>query len=292
MAEFTTMDFMYVLIACIFAILIGVFLAKKQARAFSGQRKGDLPEVNFFDYGDMRFLHLGTPAVQGSMKISKPFEIHLEYVQRMMAWLLLTDLDRVSHMHAMQLGLGAASLTKFCYSHLHMQTTAVELNPHVVETCRLWFHLPDNNAKLQVVLGDAGEVIGQDLWHEKIDILQVDLYDQDAARPVLDTEDFYRDCHRALTHDGCMTVNLFGRDARYDASLKKITAVFGPDAVWAFKPTTAGNTIVLAFRQARMWDPQALLSQAQTIQARWPLPATAWLKVLAPAHEKRTQSGR
>jgi len=118
------MDFVYVLIACVFAILIGVFLAKKQARAFSGQSNGNLPTVNFFDYGNMRFLHLGTPAVQGSMKISKPFEIHLDYVQRMMAWLLFANLDRVSHLRAMQLGLGAASLTKFCYSHLHMQTTA------------------------------------------------------------------------------------------------------------------------------------------------------------------------
>ncbi len=290
--HFTWADLAFGLTACVFALLIGVVLAKKQARAFSGQRHGNLPEVNFFDYGDMRFLHLGTPAVQGSMKISKPFEIHLDYVQRMMAWLLFTNLDRVSQLHAMQLGLGAASLTKFCHSQLHMHTTAVELNPHVIETCRLWFNLPDDNAKLQVVLGDAGEVIRQDLWHEKIDILQVDLYDQDAACPVLDTEDFYRDCHRALTHDGCMTVNLFGRDARDDASLKKIAAVFGPDAVWAFKPTTAGNTIVLAFRQARVWDPQALLSQAQAIQARWPLPATTWLKVLAPVHEKRTQLGR
>lgn len=282
MAEFTSMDFVYGLIACIFAILIGVFLAKKQARAFSVQSQGRLPAVNFFDYGDMRFLHLGTPAVQGSMKISKPFEIHLDYVQRMMGWLLFADLDRVSQLHAMQLGLGAASLTKFCYSHLHMQTTAVELNPQVVETCRLWFKLPEDNPKLQVVLGDAGEVISQGQWHGKIDALQVDLYDQDAACPVLDTEDFYRDCQRSLTDNGCMTVNLFGRASSYEASLKKITTVFGQHAVWAFKPTKAGNTIVLALRQPRMQDSHALLSQAQRIQTRWPLPATTWLKALAP----------
>lgn len=44
-----------------------------------------LPEVNFSDWGDIRYLHLGTEWVQGSMKLDAPFEIELEYVQRMMA---------------------------------------------------------------------------------------------------------------------------------------------------------------------------------------------------------------
>ena len=116
----------------------------------------------------------------------------------------------------------------------------------------------------------------------RIDALQVDLYDQQAACPVLDTEDFYRDCRNMLTLDGCMTVNLFGQACNTDDSIQKITAVFGSGAVWSFKPTTAGNTIVLAWRQPRVFDKSHLQSQAQTIEARWPLPATKWLKALAP----------
>ena len=50
-----------------------------------------LPEVNFSDHGDIRYLHLGTEWVQGSMRLDEPFEIDLEYVQRMMAWLLFVD---------------------------------------------------------------------------------------------------------------------------------------------------------------------------------------------------------
>ena len=76
--------------------------------------KRALPEVNFSDFGDVRYLHLGTEWVQGSMKLDAPFEIELEYVQRMMAWLLFADPAEVSKRHAMQLGLGAGSLTKFC----------------------------------------------------------------------------------------------------------------------------------------------------------------------------------
>ncbi len=287
----TTLDWVLGFMACGFALWLGVSLAKKQARAFSGQTSQDgnnhshpsgLPPVTCVDYGDMRFLHLGSPAVQGSMKISQPFEIHLDYVQRMMGWLLLTNLDQVHRLRAMQLGLGAASLTKFCHTQLGMHTTAVELNPQVIATCRQSFHLPDNSATLQVLVGDAADAARDPQWHGKIDVLQVDLYDQDAARPVIDTEDFYNDCCQLLTAHGCMTVNLFGRASRYEESLKKIRAAFGPHAVWAFKPTAAGNSIVMACRTPRVFDKEALQTQAQAIEARWNLPATQWLKVLAP----------
>ena len=89
-----------------------------------------LPEVNFSDAGDVRYLHLGTEWIQGSMRIDDPYDIDLEYVQRMMAWLLFVEPHTVAKRHAMQLGLGAASLTKFCHKKLRMKTTAIELNPH------------------------------------------------------------------------------------------------------------------------------------------------------------------
>ncbi len=275
---FSASELIFGLLACIAAMSTGVFMAKRQARAFNG-RPG---EVNFYDYGDMRFLHLGSTAVQGSMKISQPFEIHLEYVQRMMAWLLFVDLDRVNQLHAMQLGLGAASLTKFCHLRLNMQTTAVELNPQVIETCRLWFNLPEDNAKLQVIQSDAADVARDTQWHGKIDVLQVDLYDQEAARPVLDSEDFYRDCRHLLTSSGCMTVNLFGHASSYEDSLKNMTNAFGQDCVWAFKPTSSGNSIVLAFSKPQALDKNALTQRAKEIQARWHLPANKWLKSLMP----------
>ncbi|MDP3132133.1 MAG: spermidine synthase, partial [Burkholderiaceae bacterium] len=111
-----------------------------------------LPEVNFSDYGDVRCLHLGTEWVQGSMLLDRPYDIELEYVQRMMAWLLFDDPATAPKKHAMQLGLGAAALTKFCRKKLRMKTTAIEINPQVVSACRFWFKLPPDDAKLLVVL--------------------------------------------------------------------------------------------------------------------------------------------
>ena len=45
----------------------------------------ELPEVSISDDGELRHLHLGTPWIQGSMRVDAPFDIALEYVQRMMA---------------------------------------------------------------------------------------------------------------------------------------------------------------------------------------------------------------
>jgi len=281
-SNLTPLDLWLAAIACILAIFLGALLAKKQKRSFINATDGVHPNVNCIDYGDLRFMHLGSPAVQGSMKISQPFEIHLDYVQRMMGWLLFTDIERVSQLRAMQLGLGAASLTKFCHKQLGMDTTAVELNPEVIATCRRSFHLPSDNARLQVLLADASQAVTQTHWHEKIDVLQVDLYDAEAARPALDSLEFYHDCRQLLTHDGCMVVNLFGKASQPAESIKIMAGLFGEGAVWVFKPTPAGNVVVLAFKTPRTPEASHLDAQAKRIQARWTLPTEKWLKALSP----------
>jgi spermidine synthase len=238
-----------------------------------------LPEVNFSDQGDVRYLHLGTEWVQGSMLLDKPFELELEYIQRMMAWLLFMEPSTVPKRHAMQFGLGAGSLTKFCWRRLKMKATAIELNPQVVAACRLWFKLPADDARLSVILGDAGEVAAHEHWRGTVDALQVDLYDHEAAAPVLDSGKFYSDCRSLLTEDGCMTVNLFGRSSSYGDSLDRIVAAFGRECCWAFRPTREGNTIVVALRAPQHPTRAALAERAETIETRWGLPARKWLRV-------------
>ena len=163
-----------------------------------------------------------------------------------------------------------------------MKTTVIELNPQVIAACRGWFRLPFDSAKLQVLVQDAALAVQDAQWHGTVDALQVDLYDHEAAGPVLDSEDFYAGCRQMLTDDGCMTVNLFGRNSSYAQSLETLVRVFGADAVWAFKPTREGNTVVLAQRTPSH-PPRALLAErAETIQTRWGLPATKWARVFKP----------
>lgn len=241
-----------------------------------------LPEVSVSDDGEVRHLHLGTPWIQGSMRVAEPFGLELEYVQRMMAWLLFVEPASVTKRHAMQLGLGAGALTKFCHKKLRMCATAIELNPQVLAVCRAWFKLPPDGPKLRVILGDAAAEIRDPMWLGTVDALQVDLYDHDAAAPVLDSAAFYADCRALLSEDGAMTVNLFGRASSYERSLGKMAEAFGADALWAFKPTREGNTVVLAQRTPTRPKRADLLARAEAVQARWDLPATKWARVFKP----------
>ena len=246
------------------------------------KKKMQLPEVSISDDGVLRHLHLGTPWIQGSMRVEAPFDIALEYVQRMMAWLLFVEPASVGGRRAVQLGLGAGAITKFCHKKLRMQTTAVELNPQVLGVCRAWFKLPPDGPRLAVVLGDAGEEIRKPAYLGSVDALAVDMYDDDAAAPVFDSVEFYRDCRAMLTEDGAMTVNLFGRTSHYERSLARIGEAFGSQAVWAFKPTREGNTVVLAQRTPTRPGRAELLARAEAVQERWGLPARKWLRVFKP----------
>ena len=239
-------------------------------------------EVNLSEHDGVRHLHLGTEWVQGSMRIDAPFDIELEYVQRMMAWLLFVPPASVAGRHAMQLGLGAGAITKFCHKRLRMTCTAIELNPRVADVCRAWFKLPAEDERLRVVIADAAAEIRRDEWLGTVDALAVDLYDDEAAATVLDSAAFYADCRRLLTEDGSMTVNLFGRSASFERSLARIAEAFGERAVWAFKPTREGNAVVLAQRTPTRPKRAALQAQAEAVQARWGLPASKWLRVFKP----------
>ena len=245
----------------------------------------DLAPATISENAGVRYLHLGTPWVQGAMRIAKPLAIELEYVQRMMAWLLLRPLPDAAagaSAHAVQLGLGAATITRFCHSVLRMRTTAVEINPEVVHACRAWFRLPHDAPGLAVLVMDAARFVAEPARERSVDVLCVDLYDDDAASPVLDSEDFYRDCHRLLGADGVMSVNLFGRAASFASSAQRIAAAFGAERMLALRPTREGNTVVLACRRAGWPDRETLLARADAIEARWRLPAHKWLRMIRP----------
>jgi len=230
----------------------------------------------------VRYLHLDSIWVQGAMRIRKPQQLELEYVQRMMAWMLWRPAAEVAQGHAVQLGLGAGTLTRFAHKVLRMRTTAVELNPTVIAACRLWFHLPEDDARLRVVEADAGRWVEDPMHLQTVDVLSVDLYDHDAAAPVLDDDAFYRACRDVLVHGGLMAVNLFGRDASFAASAARIAAAFGTDQVWSLRPTREGNTIVIAARGVLVPDRETLTARADNIEDRFGLPARKWLRMVRP----------
>jgi spermidine synthase len=233
------------------------------------------------EFDGVRYLHLGTDWVQGAMRVRAPRKLELEYVQRMMAWLLWWPSETLGQGHAVQLGLGAAAITRFSHQVLRWRTTAVEINPSVVTACRLWFQLPADDERLQVITADAGRWVAQ-APPQSVDALCVDLYDHDAAAPVLDDEDFYCACRQTLAPGGLMTVNLFGRDASFERSAARVAAAFGADQLWQLSPTVEGNTVLVAGHEVVVPDRETMTARAEIIESRFGLKARKWLRMVRP----------
>jgi spermidine synthase len=242
----------------------------------------DLPGATLSEHDGVRYLHLDSIWVQGAMRLDRPSAIELEYVQRMMAWLLTQEPSSLARRHAVQLGLGAGAITRCCHGTLRMQTTAVEINPGVILANRLWFRLPADGPRLSVVQGDAADWVADPEHAGTVDALAIDLYDHEAAAPVLDSEAFYRDARRVLVEGGVMSVNLFGRDASFERSTRRIARVFGREQVRSLQPTREGNTVVLAVRGTPWPDRSVMSDRATVLAARTGLPCRKWLRMLRP----------
>lgn len=241
----------------------------------------DLPPVTLSEYEGVRYLHLGSVWVQGAMRIRQPQKVELDYIQRMLASLLWLPSAALGQGLAVQLGLGAGAITRFTCQQLRMATTVVEINPAVIDIGAAWFHLPP---QAELVRGDAADWLAQ-ADPGSVTLLHVDLYDQDAAAPVLDSQDFYAACRAVLAEGGLMAVNLFGRHASFAESIRRIAAAFGPQQVWSLQPTREGNTVVVAGRGVVVPGRDELTARAQHLEQRFGalgLQARKWLRMVRP----------
>lgn len=244
-------------------------------------RKPKFAPVTLSEQEGVRYLHFGTEWVQGAMRLRKPDWPELEYAQQMNAWLLWLAEPR----SIAQLGLGTATLTKFCYKQFpQAEVTAVELNPHVIAICQSMFKLPPDDERLHVLEMDALDFVNDKANYEALDVLQVDLYDATARGPVLDTPEFYQSCAACLTDHGIMTVNLFGDHPSYAKNIKAMKFAF--DQVVCLPPVHDGNVVAIAFKQKRAIDVVALKERAAQIVTDTKLPAKSWVKGIEQSLKK------
>lgn len=241
-------------------------------------RKPKFAPVTLSEQDGVRYLHFGTEWVQGAMRVRKRDWPELEYAQQMMAWMLFVDAPR----SIAQLGLGAATLTKFSYRQFPDATvTAVELNPSVIAICASMFKLPPEDERLRVLEMDAMDFVLDADNHDAFDVLQCDLYDATARGPVLDTPEFYQACNACLNDAGVMTVNLFGDHPSFAKNIKAMRFAF--EHVICLPEVHDGNVVALCFKRQPDLDPERLAARAADIVAATKLPAKSWVKGIAAA---------
>jgi spermidine synthase len=245
------------------------------------------PAVTLSEEGGVRYLHFGSPWIQGAMKLTNQHALVLEYQRHMMAWLLFLQAPE----KLLQLGLGAAALTKFCLRHLKLShVEVVEISREVSQCAQYAFALDAHHPRLSLVHGDANSYLKRGR-QGRFGVVQVDLYDWTANGPVYESREFYQECKRALSPPGMLVVNLFGEHASFGRNLEQIYAVFG-GRVLCLAAQEASNVVVLAFSGPQIvvsWD--QLEQRAAFLERRLKLPARDWVNSIR-ANQPRSLRGR
>jgi spermidine synthase len=152
----------------------------------------------------------------------------------------------------LQVGLGAASITRFLHRHVPgARVTVVEIDPRVVDTARQFFKLPEESQRMRLVIGDGHEFVAASA--SRFDLIVVDGFDSKGRTGSLDTVPFYAAAAARLTAHGMMSINLLTRRRGVAASEQRLREVFEHN-VLVVPPPEAGNTIALAGRQPLMDD--------------------------------------
>lgn len=205
----------------------------------------------------VRMLHIGSDTVQSAMRLARPNDLELAYTRSMMAFLLFNPEPR----SAMIVGLGGGSIVKFLHHRLPaLEMDVVEINPQVVAIARQCFHLPPDDARMQVHIGDGAEFVGGP--GEAVDVVIVDGYDAEAQVEDLASVEFYRNCLSRLTPAGIAVTNLWSGERSYLETLLRWRTVF--PATLCLPASKPGNVAVMGFAS----DPDSLDWQSLRRRAR------------------------
>lgn len=252
------------------------------------------PQIILSEEGGVRYLHFGSEWVQGAMRVGRPWRLEIDYIQRMMAWLLFLDPPA----RILQLGLGAGALTRWCWRLLpESGIDVVESAASVIRVARSHFSVPPDDVRLTVHHQDAARFVADAAGHREHGrshqwgVIQADVYDSLARGPVCDSLAFYRACRAVLDPaGGILVVNLFGEAASYARNLSRIARAFEA-RVLVLPAVPAENVVVLAFSGPPLEVPAATFrARAATVERRWRLPAKAWAEEVLDGPARRSSA--
>jgi spermidine synthase len=224
-----------------------------------------MPALTVSEERGVRTLHVGGEAIQSSMRLSDPFALELEYTRCMLSFLLFHPRPA----RALKIGLGGGSLVKFFWRRLpRLRTRVVELDARVVQVAREQFHLPADDARLAVEIGDGAEALSP----ECCDLLVVDAFADEHPPAALVSQAFFDAAWLALEAPGALVLNLMNDDPKLDERIARVERAFG-GAVLALPALYDPNVIVIALKgapRAVPWD--ALVRRAHALQKRFGVP--------------------
>lgn len=222
--------------------------------------------IEIYQSGRLRLLRTDPQAIQSAIDLDHPHALLLPYMPLMMANLLFQPPPR----RCLLLGLGGGDLIRYLHHHTpNSKITAVELDAAMADISQRYFALPDSS-NIQLIIEDAACFIATN--RRPVETLLVDLYSHNGIPALLQEDEFYHGCYRALTRDGIMVVNLLINHAQeLHTILRKIRQQFQQLTLCL---TVAGykNVIVIAFRQPpATLDRAGLMRRATELSPRFGL---------------------
>lgn len=189
----------------------------------------------------VRTLHFGSDWVQGAMRINRPNELELAYTREMMVGLLLSPNWPVLPKRILQVGLGAASLTRFIHANLpEAQQVVVELEPIVLGAAQQGFKLPPLGDRLQVEIAEGAAWMASSA--DQYDLILIDGFGADGETGSLESLSFYQHCRARLAEGGLLVCNFLSRSPRFLKSCIALDAAFHGRS--RLLPQTPGGNVI------------------------------------------------
>ena len=195
----------------------------------------------------VRYLQFDPHWIQGAMRLSRPWSLELDYTREMMMPLLLRRSQEWPR-RVLQVGLGAASITRFLHRYFpKAELDVVEIDPEVVLNAWQFFEMPEESARLHIEIGDGFKYM--ETTRRRFDLILVDGFDAHGRAGRLHSSLFYRLCRARLAGGGMMVTNMLSR-AREKPNADPIRNAF--DCRVMLLPPCDANTVVIAKTGAPM----------------------------------------
>ena len=211
------------------------------------------------------FVHVGNDehSYMTVMDLTDPHHLSAPYARTMLLPLAFIP----SPTDLVLIGLGGGQQAKFIHRYLpELHTTALEVDPEMVMLARSHFDLPNDDARLRVVVADAADFI-----HNHRD-KQCDMILSDACsesyEPVdaLHTVEFYSACHQMLRPGGIMTVNVYNPIAAWaNRFMSTVSAVF---PCKKFIPVSQEQGVMILWKDSPNLDWDAIERRAAVLDSR------------------------
>ena len=233
-------------------------LGRTISRAIN-RRLGNADSVDVSEVDGVRSLYLGSETVQSSMRIKAPYDLELTYSRAMMLFLLFLNKSAAkapfenksaakAPVEVLMIGLGGGSVAKYVHHYLpQIKTRVVEINEQIIRIARSHFYLPEDDERLQVIVGDGVAYLQEHV--QTADVLLLDVFDSKGVPTDMYNQAFFDSCAESLKLDGMMAVNLWGSDRNFDIYLQRIEQSFN-QRVLVLRTGKPGNIVVFGFKRA------------------------------------------